>query len=257
MTNKIKNLKLMKNNQGQIAIIVLLASAILLTLGMSASRKTITDTKVDTDEELLKEAFNTAESGINNYLNSGSASYDPGDGSQATVSSVDIGNANSISTEGQAQANSPQIFWLVDHNPDGTINGNYYTSNFDIEVDSTFKGALKIDYFYLDAANAYRVQRLGYNFGGSNIVSNYTNSASNEVTMTFTAGTKPLLVLITPLSASTPITLSGAATFPKQGEELTSVGTANNGVKTQVKTRNIYQIPSFFFEAITAGNEIK
>ncbi|MDD2482862.1 MAG: hypothetical protein PHE71_01085 [Candidatus Shapirobacteria bacterium] len=65
MTNKIKN---NQSNQGQIAIIVLLASAILLTLGMSASRKTVTDTKVDTDEELLKEAFNTAESGINNYL---------------------------------------------------------------------------------------------------------------------------------------------------------------------------------------------
>jgi hypothetical protein len=46
------------------------------------------------------------------------------------------------------------------------------------------------------------------------------------------------------------LSLSGASNFPVQGEDLTSVGTADNGTKTQIKTRNIYQVPSFLFDAI-------
>lgn len=254
MINKIKN---NQHHQGQVAIIVLLASAILLTLGLSASRKTITDTKIDTDEELLKEAFNTAESGINNYINTGSASYSDSSGGNATINSSPIGNSNSISSEGLVSANSSQSFWLVGHNADGTINLNdYYTGNtVSLSVDSDFAGAVKIDYFYLDASSVYRVQHLGYNFKNSNTINNFTDSASNTVTLTLPSG-KPLLITVTPIAASSQLTVSGSA-FPLQGEEITAVGTAGNGVKTQIKTRNIYQIPSFFFESITAGNIIQ
>jgi hypothetical protein len=252
MINKIKNTK---PNKGQISILVLLASAILLTLGLSASRKTIIDTKVDTDEEFLKEAFNTAESGLNNYLNIGSTVYSDGSGGNATVSKADIGGANSLVSEGKVPVGSNQLFWLVNHNVDGTVGSSYYgQASANLDVDSGYNGALKIDYYYIDNAGVYKVSRLGCNYGGSTTVTGYLTPDNCSA---LNLPGRALLLIVTPIGVPTSLTLSGLSTFPFQGEELTSVGTINNGVKTQIKTRNIYQIPSFFIESITAQNNIQ
>ena len=255
MINKIKN---NNKNKGQVAVIVLLASAIILTLGLSASKKAITDIKVDTDEELLKEAFNTAESGINNYLNNGSTTYSDSNGGSATINSTDIGTADTLTSEGKAQPNINQLFWLVDHDTQGKVGTTYYTKNVNlsIKVDNDFNGAIKIDYFYKNGAN-YGVSHSGYNFNmATPIVTGFVYSGSKTITFPI-AAEDSLLLVITPLGGSTNITLSGPSAFPLQGEELTSVGTAGDGVKTQIKTRNIYQIPPFFLESITAKNIIQ
>lgn len=256
----IKQLKSIKsNNQGQIAIIVLLASAVLLTLGLSASRKTVTDTKIDTDEQLLKEAFNTAESGINNYLNNQQTNYTDNSGNSAVINSQSIGGGTSLVSDGIVPANTPQLFWLVNHDANGDIPAvpTYYPtgSSLRIAVDPTFQAALKIDYYSKNGL-VYTVTRSGFNFhtttttvtGYSNISDKYTDLITTN---------NPLLLVVTPIGAPTRLTLTGSAIFPNQGEDITAVGTAGSGVKTQIKTRNIYQIPSFFLESITAGNEIR
>lgn len=244
--------KNIKQNKGQVAVVVLLVSAVLLTLGLSASRKAVTDTKIDTDEELLKEAFNTAESGINNYINVGVTSYDAGDGGKAVISSLKIGGQNSISSEGQVLANNNQLFWLVNHNSNGSIGSTYYDGgSININLDAGFVGALKIDYFYIEGG-IYKVKRLICNYGGSTLISNPSPSCSPLSIIG-----SSLLISAIPLGAPSTITLSGSSNFPLQGEEITSVGTASNGVKTQVKTRNVYQVPSFFLESITAKNIIQ
>jgi len=257
MINKIKNEKLIKQSRGQIAIIILLASAIVLTLGLSASKIAVTDTKVDTDEELLKEAFNTAESAINNYItNVGNTSYST-EGSSASIDSAPIGNADSISSEGQVSANASQLFWLVDHDDKGLIGTSYYQGDsIKIKVDDGFIGALKIDYFYKNDST-YSVTRSGYNFNSS-IVSNFIdNGSSKEVNITVNNG-DPLLLTITPLGSATSLTISNSSfPFPSQGEEITATSSTDNGVKTQIKTRYIYQLPSFMLDAITAKGMIE
>jgi len=60
--NKIQKHKT-NNQQGQVVLMVLLASALILTLGLSASRQATVETKIDTDQEMLKKAFNAAISG--------------------------------------------------------------------------------------------------------------------------------------------------------------------------------------------------
>jgi len=256
MINKIKNKKLIKQNQGQVAIIILLASAIILTIGLSASKTTVNNTKVSTDEELLREAFNTAESAINNYLNEGSITYTASDGNNATVDSSTIGNSQSLASEGLVLANANQLFWLVNHNTDGSVGTEYYGSNsITLAVDSGFSGALKIDYFYLSAGE-YKVKRLGCNYNNSSVVTGYTTDTSSCSTIDLSMGS-PLLISITPLGVATKLTISGSSLFPSQGEELTSLGVTDSGVKTQIKTRYIYQIPSFLIDAITAKNIIQ
>jgi len=253
MINKIKN---NQHHQGQIAIIVLLASAILLTLGLSASRKTVTDTKIDVDEEALKEAFNTAESGINNYLlDNTKTQYTTTDGSVANIKVETIGGGTTLVSEGQVPVNTPQMFWLANHDTSGNIVAPYYTgSNLRLIVDSTFAGALKVDYFYIEAG-VYKVQRFGCRYDGntnSSLDNGFTGNCS-----TLTLPGNRLLLVVTPIVSSTNITLQGSSAFPNQGEELTSVGTAGNAIKTQIKTRNIYKMPSFFFDSVTAQNVIE
>lgn len=247
-----KNKKI-KQNKGQIAIMVLLVSAVILTLGLSASKKAVTDTKVDTDEQLLKEAFNAAESGINNYINDGSSSYEAGNGAKASVNSTAIGGDKSLTSEGLVTANNNQLFWLVNHENNGDIGATYYSGNINFSPVGNFTGVLKVDYFYINASNKYQVDHLICDYNSSGLV---PNSFSNCLTLV-TTGKKSLLVNITPLGAPIQISLSGASNFPNQGEELTAVGTAGDGVKTQIRTRNIYQVPSFMIEAITAGNIIQ
>jgi hypothetical protein len=246
-----------KNNKGQIAIIVLIVSAIVLTLGLSASKQTVTDTKVDTDEVSLKEAFNTAESGINNYLNGGGESYTT-TGSNAIVNFTPIGGDTSISSEGVIPANKNQLFWLVNHTSTGGIGTDYYGSN-SVKLcvsDSSFSGALKIDYFYVNGG-AYKVKRWGYNFGGGSVVNGFNPNTSSCIdTVDLSAGS-PLLISITPLGSATSLTISGSSPFPSQGEDLTSIGTVTSGVKTQVKTRYAYQIPSFLLDSLTAVGKIE
>jgi len=256
MINKIKNENLIKQNQGQIAVIILLVSAIVLTLGLSASKVAITDTKVDTDEELLKEAFNTAESAINNYIDNNNTTYLT-EGSSASINSISIGDANTISSEGKILANTNQLFWLVKHNTDGSIGSDttdyYQGSYFKITSDNP-SVALKIDYFYIDDSNNYKVDRFGCYTGTNSSFVGFTFNCNNNIS---TVGKNSLLVSVVPLGGSAKITISGDSVFPSQGEEITAASSTDTGVKTQIKTRYIYQIPSFLLDAMTAKNTIE
>jgi len=253
-------MKTNKQNKGQIAIIVLLASAIILTLGLSASKTAITDTKVDTDEELLKEAFNTAESAINNYLTDSNKTNYTTEGSGANIVATQIGgnNIKEISSEGVVSANTNQLFWLVNHNENGDIGSTYYTQNstLTIKVDDDFTGALKIDYFYKNGTT-YSVTRSGYNFSSTNpIVNNFNNISLKEIDIAINSE-DPLLLAITPLGSATSLTISGPADFPSQGEEIMATSITDSGVKTQIKTRYVYQFPSFMLDAITARGGVE
>lgn len=246
-----------KNNKGQVALIVLLVSAVALTLGLSASKKAITDTKVDKDETELKNAFNVAESSIDQYLSNGSKTYTTTDNNAtANITTDDIGNETTIESDGIVLDGQNSLFWLVSHNVDGSIGTTYYNKSLTLTltVDPTFTGALKIDYFFKNGS-VYSVTRNGYNFNTVGVVNGYTYSASKSVNVTI--GTEDaLLLVVTPIGGSTNLTLRGSGIFPIQGEEITAVGEVGSGVKTQVKTINKYNVPDFFMESVSAVNEI-
>lgn len=245
------------NNKGQVALIVLLVSAVALTLGLSASKKAITDTKVDKNEAELKDAFNVAESSIDQYLSNGDKNYANGDNSAtANVTTQSIGSGNQITSDGVVLDGQNSLFWLVNHNLDGSIGTTYFSKSKQIVVgvDSTFTGSLKVDYFYKNGA-IYSVNRSGYNFSATTVVNNYTYSASKSITINVNAEDALLLVL-TPIGGNTNLTLNSTVAFPIQGEEITAVGQVGSGVKTQVKTVNKYDVSDFFMESISAVNEI-
>jgi hypothetical protein len=243
---------------------VLMVSALMLTIGLSVSKNTVTETKVDTDEDLLKQAFNTAESGVEYYLGTGNTLYSEAD-SNATITTVDIGNKDEINSGGVVLSGEPFLFWLVNHDDNGDIGVTYYSGNeLELKVDDGYDSILKVDYYYKDEnTNTYGVSRQLYDFGTHTVDEEIKGATTinGSTTINFDlkineATVNPLLLVVTPIAKATALSLSGTAAFPLQGEEIVSYSTTDSGIKTQIKTRHIFQLPTFFLEAMTARGQI-
>jgi len=244
-----------RNSKGQVVLIVLLVSALVLTMGLSVSKNTVTETKIDTDEELLKQAFNTAESGVEYYLATGTKNYNSDNGS-ASISTSSIGSVDNLSSDGVVLSGKPFLFWLVDHNTDGSIGNNLFDGNIDkICVDDSFAGALKVDLFTGDGG-VYSVNRYGYNVKNDNTVNGFSR-INNNCTDSITVSGGMLLV-VTPIGGNTNISVDGSGDiFPSQGEEIVSVGQMSSGVNTKVKVLSRFSdVPPFMLETITSGNSV-
>lgn len=267
------------NNAGQVALIVLIISAIIMTLGLSISKKSVVETKITTDEELLKQAFNTAESGIEYYLgtgNTGIAAYNTGN-NNADVTVKDVGSNGGVANMNVLTlANELSFTWLVPHKEDGSVDKDSTTfgsseMNLSLCLDKGFAGAVKIDYFYYHNSK-YGVKRLGYNVNSPGLVNTFVNiSPSSECSIDgvnynniplppdLITGIKPLLLVVKPIGDSAKIAFISSAIFPKQAEEISSLGQAGNPsapVNRNIKVINQYQVPSFLLEAVTASGSV-
>lgn len=249
MENKLINkTKCFRGQSGQVVLIVMLVSALVLTLGLSASRQATVETKIDTDQELLKKAFNMAESGVDYYLGTGLTQYtfDAGTSSLANLNVTNIGGGSSLASDGVIVEGNTEVFWLVGHDNatgDGLSTSVYYTGTTIDICSPTGDGNFKIDYFYKN----------GINFN----VSRSYQTTSNKCIRNFAVGggSIPILVAVTPVGSQTKIILTGSVPFPVQGEEISSTGQVGS-VNTVVRVINKYQVPTFMLEAITAGGDV-
>ena len=248
----------MKEN-GQVVLIVLLVSVVVMTVGLSMSEKAVVETKIDTDEELLKKAFNAAESAIDYYRGTGQEEgYGTDDGrSSASVEVIDLGGGEELILDEFTAENRTAFFWLVGHDADDNIDeGSVYGgADFDIRPDEDFEGSLVVSYFYRDGLE-YRVKRFGFNYGTDNTVDNFeTESGDTPITVLGT----PLLVAVTPIFEGTQLSLiaDSGFSFPVQGEEIRATGVVDEesmGVVQKVRVRDVYRVPVFMLNGITAVN---
>lgn len=253
-------LKNKKYHRGQVAIMVMLISAVMLTLGLSLSKKSTVETKIDTNEELLKEAFNAAESGINYYLGTGKTDYSsPGGASFAKLSVTNIGGGDVLDFGEFVPSNGSEFYWLVDHNDDGSLGSSYYGADSVDLCRGDFAGAVEINYFYKDGIN-FGVLRSGYNFT-DNLINGFINSSDECVYIS--TPNDPILVVITALNSGGRFHLESVSSgvFPVQGVEISSVGRAGGTESsTQVKTfvnksltvNKRYKIPPFLLSGVVA-----
>lgn len=264
--SKIKNQKskLLKKVKGQVAIVVLLVSAVVMTLGLSVSRKTVVETRIDSDEELLKQAFNTAESGIDFYLGTGGTAFSNPDGSgRAEISRSQIGNGTTLVSADLVTETNSDYFWLVGHNADGSVNigDTYAGGNLDVCLDGNFSGAVLVEYFY-KSGSSYIVERTAAASGVA--VKDFSSVSGNcsigGVRVPITTSGVPLLLRVIMIDGDSKITLSGSANFPIQGEIINSVGRAGNlqygGVNTKIQIIRKYNVPSFMFQAVGAKDSV-
>lgn len=215
------------------ALVVLVVSMVVMTMGLAMSKSTVVETKIDKDQELLKQAFNTAESGIDYYLSTGKTEYkSPDNKSKADIEVKPLGGGNKLDF-GYTPVGNLSYFWLVGHNSDDTIDmaTRFGGGDLSICVENGFSdAALKVDYFYTDDSGIYQVQRKIINFG-SGVTNGETadpswgncNGGGKKVAWTLTGS--PLLLVVTPLKMGSQIYLeSSTNTFPVQGSQISSVG---------------------------------
>jgi hypothetical protein len=255
--------------KGQVVLIVLLISTVLMTIGMSMSKRTVTETKINTDEELLKKAFNAAESGLEMFMGTGETAYETEDKSSvAIISTNDMGGDTDYVMPEVTLPGKSAYFWLVSHTINGDIGATYYTGGtIKLCAEEGFNGGVKIDFFYKDVANNYQIERWGFNMGSGDAgVDGFTDCAAeicsnnNLCIDNIATGTKPILMVFTPIASSTRFTINGMNFFPLQGQEVVSMGQAGDletlPINRQVTVKNVYSIPSFMLEAITAGGDV-
>lgn len=256
-----------KKNQGQVALIVLLLSAVIMTLGLSVSRKTVTETKLTTDEELLKKAFSAAESGIEYYLGTGDKKYNSDfDNTKAEITTENIGSTEilgSITEETREKDNA--IFWLVGHNTNGSIDYNTSYSgdlnNTYVCVENDYGGEVKIDGFGRNGASDYQVKRWYFDGSGFAGASDSCGSGFKRVVnLSKLSGLLPLLVVVKPITGNTAIILNGTSNFPVQGEVIRSTGYAGEvsvkSVNQKLSIKKTYQVPEFLLEPITSFGSV-
>lgn len=267
-----------KKKNGQVALIVLIVSAVVMTVGLSISKKSTVETKITTDQELLKQAFNAAESGIDYYLATGQKNYTATDNrSQAEVKVNEIGGGSRTFNLGEITLRNENSYtWLVGHRSDGSIDTSVNMLGVGLTacVDNDFDGALKVDYFYV-SGGTYGVYRAGYNVVTGGRVSGYSNvtpitnscgSGKKAITLNgVPGGVTPLLLVIKPIADDTNISVvaSGGANFPSQAMEISSTGRAGDvsagataNASRTVNIVNQYQIPAFMIDAVTAGGNV-
>lgn len=237
--------KFRNQQRGQVVLMVLLASALVLTLGLSASRQATIETKIDTDQELLKKAFNVAESGIENYLATGKTQY--GEGSFDGSASLDIGvlgNTELLSFENITLPGGVENFILTDLVEEGIGGTDYYSKKDDtISVcdKNNGNGYFQIDYFY----------KLGMSI---NKESETKKTVDGCVDFDLSAGDS-MLLSVKPINFYPKIEIRGGAKFPIQGEEIKSTGKVDK-INNTVTVLNKFSIPTFLLEAVTAEGNV-
>ncbi len=229
-----------KTNKGQVAIIVLLLTAIALSFGLSTARQSVVDTRIETDTKDLKDAFSAAESAIEQYWSTdGSVTkYSNGIGASGIVTSANIGSVTSGSNKFLEYSDfvttgARAIFWLMDHDVDGNLDPlsvtNYSGVGTTMCFDSGYVGGLQAEILYKDG-NTYTIERVGYNVGQASGttygVSGFTNldgtttpavstcgsgagaiSGKNGVAVDFSfmpilpGSSKPVLIAIRPMTS--------------------------------------------------------
>ncbi len=117
---------------GQVLLVVLLSTAVVLTLVLSVVSKSITDISVTTSEEEALRAFSAAEAGVEEALVSGTGMGGTGTGSVG-VQATDLEADYSYVVDGFPVASTSYVYpfelgsgesgtvWLMPHNSDGTL----------------------------------------------------------------------------------------------------------------------------------------
>jgi hypothetical protein len=226
---------------GQVVLMVLLASALILTLGLSASKQTTVETKIETDQELLKKAFNAAESGIEYYLGTGETNYSDG---LANLSVANVGGSDSLSFGNMTLDGNLDYFWLVGHKNDGSLDINYYSGsspNIKVCAISGSPTSFKLSYYYKDGSGKYQVENVNETVSGGCVTKSLTGNS--------------LLLSVMPIGDDAKIEISGTGNFPSQGEEIRSTGIVE-GVNNTVTVINKYVVLDVLLEAVSSGGDV-
>jgi hypothetical protein len=254
--------------KGQVLLIVVMLLATALTLALTASYQSITETQLTKLEEENQKALAAAEAGIEKALQSKQ---------QGTFISLGLSNLSGVDTSGSLveisdqgsntfvtpllQKDEQYTFYLANYNSQNKTLGSNSTAQA-INLcfgSSSFNPALEITLIKSDTVKRYAV-----NPQGATIIQNGTSSSSatncppndspftNQYSIPSSdIGTNSQLLIVRIIhtqNGATKIGFQGSTDFPLQGSTIISTAKTQAGVQKKVQLFQSYpQIPSDFF----------
>ncbi len=257
------------SQKGQILLVVILATVITLTVGLSAVTRTITNTRLSTEEANSQRALSAAEAGIEELVNNQALL---GSGVQKTLSNGAIFSANAVPIQGtQIVLNDSNTIlkddgadvWLSTH-PDfgspkwgGTFTV-YWKNNAVNDAENCPKNAA-IEIIILSGSdkNNPTVTRESYdpcasrkgnnnfktpNLSGGIIKGVSFNNRSDPISIA-----NGFIARIIPLYANTQIAVTGSVALPVQGYIIDSTGTSGSTSRQVRVYQGFPRLPIEFF----------
>ncbi len=257
----------MENQRGQVLLIIILLSTVLLTIGLSVSQITTQETQIAKLEEESKKAFAAVEAGLDARLKSGS--------DITNIASILPPNSGIISGQATTDPTPKSTFITPLLKKDEQY--TFYLADYDIAANSFsayFSGDLifylgnssscpTLELTIVSSSNSIRRKLINpscstmtasdisntnsgapFNFQGVNFDYKTTSSLS------IAGDTK--LIIVRVLFAETKIgieRISGTSTvLPLQGKTITSDATTSTGVSKKIQLfQSLPQIPADFF----------
>jgi len=280
-------------NSGQVALIILAVMAAALTMGLSLSKRVLTDVQITQQEKESTKAFSAAESGIEEALRVLREGEDAGSIDTAlletnlgvdriTIHSTDMGGSDTFLYPSDVAAGDWAVIWLRNHTPDGEFDPASGYSGTELTICWQDEAAVEALYFY-ESGGSYGVDRFAFdsnvdrrnNTGGDqsgdgNHFSqpDVTGTGCSAIdadldmghTIDLSSGT-PLFILLRPFYANSQFGVAGTENLPVQGYEIVSTGEINLNEEEKVSRRirvfRNWGVPApFLFNSVFSGGGI-
>jgi len=246
------------NKKAQIALIVVMIIATVLTLVLSVSFQLVTDTQVTKLEEENQKALAAAEAAVEasikenatTIIGQGSLNNITGFTGGATVTSI----VDNVFTSSKITKDDLYAFYLADYDP-GTKTLGSTSLQQDVTVcfqSATTNPALEITLLKTNMIKKYVVDpdaRITNASSPSTICSGDSSFGYSYTIPAADIGTNTRLVLVKVLFNSSKLFFSRTADFPLQGKTATSEVVSQTGVSKKITLFQSYpQIPADFFD---------
>ena len=266
----------MKLKRGQILLITLLVLTVATTIALSLIGRATQDLSISNQLQDSARAFDAAEAGVESALQSGSGAVNValGNGVTYTVNVSTIGGSAGVFEAGhKTTAGTAETLWLVAHNDTtGLIDGTpFYTDPTLTVCWDNPQAALVIGILYKNSVSGeYQMARAAVDTNAATHANNFSLPTATSggcgiagdlsYQLTFSSfginnaagGTDTLIALrLRPEYADTTVAADGGSLgVPKQGNEISSVGTTTTGVSRKVLVYQQYRSPASIFDYV-------
>lgn len=233
------------SGSGQAALIVLLMSAVVLTIGLATTARTVTDIKISSQLEESAKALSAAEAGIERGLTGGScnvtaAELDNVASAACTVCNLGVDNCGLGAgnyTFGTVEKGDVRTIWFVDHDASGNpqISGSRYNDSLTVNWSANI---VSLEFIIIDRNNK--------------VIRHYESGGSRN----FSTGGNWILLRVRPVTDSATISVSpgSAANFKSQGKKIVSTGKTTSGVSRKIEVTRWYPEPSGIMDYVMYSN---
>jgi hypothetical protein len=248
-------------------LVVVLTMIVALTIGLSIASRTVTNLRISRQNEESERAFQAAEAGIAQVLQSGSEANFPNFSNNSSYEAkvVHPGNASFVLNGGELVDQDTGIdVWLSNY-PDfvsGSMNGNisvYWGSpNQDAQCTDTNKGALTkpaIEIVWLsgnklDPSLSKRVYDFCGRISGADVPEDVSGLSLSQGRFLYRASfpvNNGLIMKVIPIFNSSKVFVSTNSSFPSQGTIVESTGKSGDTVRKIRYFSSYPQIPIEMF----------